>query len=297
MLLNFITPAILADSYNMLYVDIALILMLVLLILLDKSLENRNLSEYGFRIPKLQNFNFIFYSFLLFFPFAFVSRLFTPNFDFWYSDYLSISNLVTFIPFILLLPLGVIIEELGMRALFQSRLSKMFGSRAAILVVTLNFIVLHTRVLLMAKFEYQLVMLFAWLAYSFLLSAVFEYTASIYPTLALHFLLDLVSSIQVLLHANSMQTYEVVLWSCWAALFVLNIKNIIEFLPRKIKTLIRAEIPSQYQLYLYVVSMPYPLFVILISTTSVAYILPVILLVPIIIYYLEKTRRSFIKLS
>jgi len=285
MLFNIIRPA--AVFGNALYISIILLLILIALILFDKKLEKKRLSDYGFQAPKLQQLNFVIYSFLLFFPFAFISRIFTPNFDFWYSDFLSISTLGKFIPFILIhLPLQVVIEEIGIRALFQSRLSKMFGSRAAILTVTLNFVVLHTNVLLMGKFEYQLVMLLAWLAYSFLLSVVFEYTGSIYFAFALHFLIDIVSSVQTFFHVNSMLPYEVALWSCWAVLLIININNVRGLIPKKIKMLVKVGIPSKYQLYLYILSVPYPLFVMMLSTLSIAYLFSALFLVYILVYYL-----------
>jgi len=284
MLFNIIRP-VAVGSYT-LYVDLILILILTAFIILDKKLGKRSLSDYGFQAPKFQHLDFVIYSFLLFFPFAFISRIFTPNFDFWYSDFLSISTLSKLIPFLLYLPLQVLIEEIGIRALFQSRLSKMFGSRAAILAVTLNFVVLHTNALLTGKFEYQIVMLLAWLAYSFLLSVVFEYTGSIYFAFALHFLIDFVSSVQTFLHITHMLPYEVVLWSCWAVLLILNINNILRLIPRKIKMLTKAGIPSKYQLYLYVVSLPYPLFVIMLSTLSLAHLFSALLFVSILLYCL-----------
>jgi membrane protease YdiL (CAAX protease family) len=242
------------------------------------------------------NPKFILYIFLAFFPIAFVSRILTPRFDIWYSDYFHISSFTYFISFtILYLPLGILVEELAERALLQSRVSELFGRKAAIFVVTLNFVAYHASLLTPAKLDYQIIMLFTWLAYSFLLSIVFEYSLSIYPVLLLHFTIDLVSALQIFLHMNSIVMYETILWSLWATFFILNLKDIIDLISEKIKALPKIKIPLKYQFYLFFLSLPYPLLLLLNDKISQWCVLPLILLGFIILSYMRRSLELFVR--
>lgn len=279
-------PNLVGSSYGLL-ISVLVPFLLIMLIFLDKTIEKRKISEYGLKPPKPQHLNIIFYSFLAVFPVAFLSRVLTPSFDVWYSSYLPVSNLSSLVPFILIyVPLGVILEEVGERALFQSRLSQLFGSKAAVYVATLNFVALHIPILLLGRVEYQFVMLLTFLVDSLLLSLIFEYTQSIYSTLLLHFLINLFASIQVFLHLNSLLVCEVALWSLWAALFVMNLGNIIDMF-KKIKFLKQPRIRTEYEFYLSLLALPYPIFLIL-SVAQLGFILPLLLLLIIAAYYMKE---------
>lgn len=252
-------------SYYML-ASLLPIAILAAFIILDKHAEGRKISEYGFRMLKSNDYKYIFYSLLAVFPIAFLSRVLTPSFDYWYSNYLQISSSTFFIQFLLIyIPLEVIIEELGERALFQSRLSSFFGGRAAVYVTTLNFVALHIPQLFGVRLDYQLVMLFTWFFYALILSLLFEYTKNVYSTLLLHFLIDFISTIQIFLHLNFLPIYETILWSVWATLLILNWGGIMSML-EKMRVLKQIKLSGGYEFYLFLLSVPCPIFIFLILT-------------------------------
>lgn len=294
LLLNFFGISNVLGDYSTYLPSLLSIVILLGFILLDKSAEKRSMSDYGFQTFDSKNLNLILCALLVLFPVSFASRVLLPEFDFWYSNFMPFSNLNILVIFLISsMPLAVIIEELGERALFQSRISKLFGSRAAVYIVTLNFVMLHSYLLLTAKPEYQLLMLVNWLAYAFMISLIFEYTKSVYSTMLFHFLANLINSIQIFLHVNLLIIPEAVLWSIWAVLFIITLKSIMKTLPYKRWSFTLHGASWVDRFYLLFLSILYPLSLILVGDNSARYMLLVILLAFIALYYINDFLISF----
>ncbi|NYZ78831.1 CPBP family intramembrane metalloprotease [Candidatus Micrarchaeota archaeon] len=293
---NFFGISNILSGYSGYVVSLVPPVILLGFIFLDKFIEKGRMSDYGFRSFNLHHLDLILYALLILFPISFASRVLLPGFDFWYSDFMPFSNLSILVIFLIFaMPLAVITEELGERALFQSRISKFFGSNTAVYVVTLNFVILHTPLLLTAKPEYQLLMLVNWLAYAFMISLIFEYTKSVYSTILFHFLANLINSIQMFLHVNLMLIPEAVLWSVWATLFIITLRSIVRELSRKRRSPSLHEISWMQKFYLLFLSILYPISIELGGDDAARYTLFIILLASIMLYYIKDLLVSFTK--
>jgi membrane protease YdiL (CAAX protease family) len=137
---NFLIKTYIDSQYN----SAALLVLLCGLVVFDSMIERKKLSDYGIKRPRRQDLKFALIIFAFFFPISIASRVLFPNFDSVYANALGLgySNLFQFL--ILSVPVGILIEEIGTRSLFQSKLSSAFSSRFAIFATIVNFTLMHS---------------------------------------------------------------------------------------------------------------------------------------------------------
>jgi len=209
-----------------------MLLVILELVFFDSLIEKKRLGVYGFKKPKKTDIKLAFIVFSMFFPISIASRVLFPAFDFLYANLLRLnySNVLQFLTF--LIPIGVFTEEIGTRALFQSKLSPIFSNRLAIYATIINFTFLHFGWFFSLNLTNFLIIFFTVFAYSIFLAFLFDYTKSIFSTIVVHMLLNTASSLQILFHINNQIFYEVVLWSAWGICFVLLFPPAIAFLKK-----------------------------------------------------------------
>jgi len=209
-----------SNYFHTQYNSVALLIILSALVVVDSFIDRKKLSAYGFKRPKLSDFKFAVFIFAIFFPIAIATRILFPSFDFIYNNALGLSyaNIVRFLFY--LLPVSILIEEIGTRALFQSKVTSIFGSKFAIYATLLNFTLLHFTWMFsadLANFAIIIVTVFIYAAFLVLL---FDFTKNIFSTIAVHLMIDIVSAVQILFHIYSQFNYEMILWVAWGILFI-----------------------------------------------------------------------------
>jgi membrane protease YdiL (CAAX protease family) len=216
--------------FNTQYNSYVLFLFLLGLVVFDCLIERKKLSSYGIKKPRKQDLKFALIIFALFFPISIASRVLFPNFDALYANVLGLqySNLFKFLIFSV--PIAILIEEVGTRSLFQSKLSSVFNSRFAIYAAIINFTLLHfTWAFSLDLLNFSITVSTVFI-YSIFLALLFDYTKNIFSTIAVHLLVNITSSFQIMFHIYNQFSYEMILWLSWGILFIAFFPQAISFL-------------------------------------------------------------------
>jgi len=231
---------IIGNFFNTQYNSIAVLLILFCLVVFDSFISKKKFAAYGIKLLNKENLKLAVMVFAIFFPIAIASRIFFPSFDIVYAKALELdySSYVRFLLF--LVPLGILTEEIGTRALFQSKLSSAFGSRFALYATIVNFALLHSGWAFSMNLTNFLIIMSTVFAYSIFLALLFDYTKNIFSTIVVHLLVNVVSAFQILFHIFNQLTYETVLWSVWGMLFIILFPQAVSLL-RKAFALSRGE--------------------------------------------------------
>lgn len=223
---NYLIKTFFDTEYN----SLVLLLMLFGLVIFDSKIENKKLREYGIKKPRKQDLKFALIIFAFFFPISIASRVLFPNFDSLYANVLGLeySNLFQFLIFSV--PLSILIEEIGMRSLFQSKITLAFSSRFAIYATIFNFALLHFKWAYVVDTQSFFIILGTVFAYSAFLALLYDYTKNIFSTIAVHLLVNITSSFQIIFHVYNQFSYEMILWLSWGILFIAFFPRAISFL-------------------------------------------------------------------
>jgi len=212
---------IIRNFFHTQFDSLIFLLLLLAFIVVDSFIDKKKLSDYGLKKPKKDDIKFALIIFALFFPLSIASRVLFPDFDAMYAPSLGLdySNILQFLIFIV--PVAVLIEEIGVRSLFQSKMFSIFGSRLAIYATIINFTLLHFSWFFSLNLTNFLIVLFTVFAYSIFIAFLFDRTKNILATFFVHILLNTVSSLQILFHISNQIFYELILWSVWGIYFIL----------------------------------------------------------------------------
>ncbi|MBS3055105.1 MAG: CPBP family intramembrane metalloprotease [Candidatus Aenigmarchaeota archaeon] len=209
------------NFFNSPFNEYLLAFLLFGLVIFDSVLSKKKLNYYGIKKPNKNDIKLAFVLLALFFPISIISRVFFPNFDIFYAKSLGLDyqNLSTFLIFSI--PIAIVVEEIGMRSLLQSKLSSVFSDRWAIYITITNFALIHFGWFFYVDLTSFLIILFTVLAYSMFLAILFYYTKNIFLTITTHLLVNVISSFQIVFHINNQIFYELILWILWGIYFIL----------------------------------------------------------------------------
>lgn len=239
-----------------------LLLLLFGLVVFDAIIENKKLSHYGIAVPKKSDLRLAVIIFSIFFPIAIATRILFPSFDSMYSGALGL-NYSTLFQFILFtVPIAVLTEEIGIRALFQSKVTSAFSSRFAIYTTLINFTLLHFSWIYSVNFTNFAIIITTVFLYSIFLVLLFDYTKNIFATIIVHLLNNFVSSLQIFYHITSNFNYEIILWAGWGILFILLSPYAFIFL-KKSFAISKGKIKSGYEKIIFAILSLFSLLTIL----------------------------------
>jgi len=257
-LLNF--KIILSSDYYQFFIFFLFLLFLVL----DKKASKRPLSDYGIKKPKLEHLKLAVMFFSLLFITTVPSRLFFPEFDSWYAPLSGLTSLGGLTALLLITPVFTSSEEISQRGLIQSKLSNIFGSRISLLIVGINFAVLHLSWFWMGGGALNTSLIFlTLLPYSFLAALLFEHSKNIFTTLFFHILTISTSAIQTYWHVTNNLNYEYIFWIIWGLSFIFLFSKSIKYLMSTIKRLKGQKITSDLYIPFIILSI-FPILVFLI---------------------------------
>lgn len=196
------------------------VLALFIVVLVTAALwffERKSPGEYGLSLEK-NNLRTAFVFLGLLFPIAILGRITDPGFDLWYaqeSNLLTLSGVLLFVP---LMALAVFMEEIIERVFLQSRLTSYVGKTLAVVILSVQFAILHY-IGRDNGFHAAMMVVFVFLG-SLMIASLFAITQSVVATILLHFLSNLMVTVQIYLHATSAYGGEFLLWLVWGLLFV-----------------------------------------------------------------------------
>ena len=221
---------VIRNFFHTQYDSVIFVLLLLGIVIFDSIIDKKKLSNYGLKKPTTNDIKFALIIFALFFPVSIASRVLFPDFDAMYAPNLGLnySNILQFLIFIV--PIAVLIEEIGVRSLFQSKIFSIFGSRLAIYATIINFTLLHFSWFFSLNLTNFLIVLGTVFAYSIFIAFLFDRTKNILATFLVHILLNAISSLQILFHINNQVFYELILWSAWGIYFILLAPLAVDFL-------------------------------------------------------------------
>ena len=237
---------------------------LIILFFFIKLLKKERLSDFGFDRFKTNDIRFVLLLFSLFFIVSVLSRIITPGFDVWYSTRLRLFDVNTLMKLlVVVVPISIVVEELITRSMIQSFLSKYFGSKASVFVVTVYFTLFHLGWLRESPgLSYSLAILISTLLFSFLAAILYERTKSVILTILFHLMVNSINLIQIFLHKIN-NPLEMLLWFLWGALFFVFFKRSIKALDISLKALKSKKMNNADIIYLVLISIIPMLLIIL----------------------------------
>ncbi|MFH1133332.1 MAG: type II CAAX endopeptidase family protein [Nanoarchaeota archaeon] len=152
----------------------------------------------------------------LLFPVALFSRIVDPGFDAWYAQQFGLTDIGALLGLVALMPVIVLKEELFLRPLTQSELTRRAGKVLAILALSLNFALFHLTYLSALHDVSIFVTVFLG---SVIMALAYERTKSILAPLLIHLCYNVLLCFQTFWHANGFATQEYLFWGCFAILF------------------------------------------------------------------------------
>jgi membrane protease YdiL (CAAX protease family) len=199
------------------YISIGLNLIVVLPAIVFISRFDHEFSSHA--TLKLIGF-FVFVSGLI----ALLSRILTPNFDFWYADKIGIAgNFVYFV--VIYLPIQTFLEEFMVRGIIQRTISEIYDSRVAFWIASSVFICMHlTWFILTNNKLFGTIILLSIIPYSLLLAMIYARTSSFMAVFLAHLAVNIIASLQIMLHITG-SPYEYLLWASWVIPSVFFLKH------------------------------------------------------------------------
>lgn len=200
------------------------LLIVILLIIILKVFSKTKVSFYGIKTPSLKETKLAFLFLFLLFPIPLLGRILDPSFDSWYSSMYNLSSFITILYFLVNLPLFIIKEELIERSLIQNHLSKYYSSFLAILVISINFAILHY-FLIPNTYYHSFVTIISVFLGSLIIASLFEITKNVFLTMLVHIVYNLTVFYQIILHINNNLLGEIILFTVWGFLFLFTFKK------------------------------------------------------------------------
>jgi membrane protease YdiL (CAAX protease family) len=152
----------------------------------------------------------------LLFPVALFSRIVDPSFDAWYAMQSGLTSVGALLGLVALMPLIALKEELFLRPLTQSELTRRAGKMLAILALSLNFALFHLTYLSALHDVSIFVTVFLG---SVIMALAYERTKSILAPLLIHLCYNVLLCFQTFWHAKGFATQEYLFWGCFGILF------------------------------------------------------------------------------
>ena len=178
------------------------LLLVILLILILKFTTNEKSSFFGFKSLNKNNLKLAFYALFFLFPVPLIGRILDPSFDSWYTSSYNLSSFLALIYFLINLPLFIIKEELIERSLIQNYLSKFYKSTVVILVISINFALLHFFLIPNTIYHSVITVISVFLG-SLVISSLYEKTKNVFLTIIVHLLYNFIVFYQIILHNNN----------------------------------------------------------------------------------------------
>ena len=200
------------------------LLLVILLILILKFTTNEKSSFFGFKSLNKNNLKLAFYALFFLFPVPLIGRILDPSFDSWYTSSYNLSSFLALIYFLINLPLFIIKEELIERSLIQNYLSKFYKSAVVILVISINFALLHFFLIPNTIYHSVITVISVFLG-SLVISSLYEKTKNVFLTIIVHLLYNFIVFYQIILHNNNNLFGESILFITWAILFLITFKS------------------------------------------------------------------------
>jgi len=199
----------------------------IVIVVVIKFISKRKFSSLGFKIPTNGDWRKLYYAFALLFFVAFVSQLVDRRFDILYAETYHLTTMGAVLATIFLMPFQVIYEEFFERGLIQSQLSRFFNNKLTILIISVNFALLHFAVF-GSNYHTITNLVFVFLG-SLILAGLFQSTRNIWMTLILHLVYNCILIFQIYYHyqgyiADKLHIFEIVFFSIWGILFFISLK-------------------------------------------------------------------------
>lgn len=202
----------------------SLLIVIILIIIILKIFTKSKTSFYGIKSPSLKDTKLAFLLLFFLFPIPLLGRIIDPSFDSWYSSMYNLSSFITILYFLINLPLFIIKEELIERSLIQSHLSKYYSSFITILVISINFAILHF-FLIPNTYYHSFVTIISVFLGSLIIASLFEITKNVFLTMLIHIIYNLTVFYQIILHINNNLLGEIILFTVWGFLFLFTFKK------------------------------------------------------------------------
>ena len=239
------------------------VIITILIIILLKFVTKTKLNFYGIKeIPK-KDIKLTLYFLFLLFPIPLLGRILDPTFDSWYTSLFNLSSFLAIIYFLINLPLFVIKEELIERSLIQNYLSKYYSSFTTILVISINFAILHFFLLPNAYYHSFVTLISVFLG-SLIIASLFQITKNVFLTIIIHILYNLIVFYQIILHINNNLMGEIILFSIWGILFLLTFSQSIKEI-KQIFTKKRENLKTLDYIFLIFFSIALPILILVIT--------------------------------
>src|SRR3989344_340730 len=205
------------------------LIIVILLIFIYKIFSKNKFEFYGFKeiTRKDLKLTLILISFL--FPIPLLGRLLDPSFDAWFVSLYNLGSYVAIIYFIINLPIYLIKEELIERSLIQNYLSKNYSSILTILVISINFAILHF-ILIPNTLYHSVITVISVFLGSLIIASLYELTKNVFLTILTHLIYNFVVFYQIILHNDKNMLGESILFIVWGIFFLFTFTKAIQIL-------------------------------------------------------------------
>ncbi|MBU1197173.1 CPBP family intramembrane metalloprotease [Candidatus Micrarchaeota archaeon] len=179
----------------------------------------RNQGEkWGLKWPGKNDWKKTFAALGLMFIIGILGRVLSPDMDAWYAGIAWLHDW-TYVQQMLLtwIPLAVILEEVAVRGILQSKLQQRFSPKIAILSAALFFAFMHAYLLTYsAANAYGIASFLMIIAQAFLITLLYYWTRSWIATGILHLVANTFAAFQTFFHVSGQLELEFLIWGIWA---------------------------------------------------------------------------------
>ncbi|MBS3150089.1 CPBP family intramembrane metalloprotease [Candidatus Woesearchaeota archaeon] len=200
------------------------LIIVILIIILLKIYSKSKTSFYGIKKLNIKDIKLTFLLLFFLFPIPLLGRILDPSFDSWYTSQYNIFSFLAILYFLINLPIFIIKEELIERSLIQNHLSKYYSSLITILVVSINFAILHF-FLIPNSYYHSFITLASVFLGSLIIVSLYEITKNVFLTMIIHIIYNLTVFYQIILHINNNLLGEIILFTIWGLLFLFTFKK------------------------------------------------------------------------
>ena len=205
-------------------------LIIVILLIFIYKLSSKNKFEfYGFKEITKKDFKLTFILISFLFPIPLLGRLLDPSFDPWFVSLYNLGSYVAILYFIINLPIYLIKEELIERSLIQNYLSKNYSNILTILVISINFAILHF-ILIPNTLYHSVITVISVFLGSLIIASLYELTKNVFLTILTHLIYNFVVFYQIILHNDKNMLGESILFVIWGIFFLFTFTKAIQVL-------------------------------------------------------------------
>jgi len=205
-------------------------LIIVILLIFIYKLSSKNKFEfYGFKEITKKDFKLTFILISFLFPIPLLGRLLDPSFDPWFVSLYNLGSYVAILYFIINLPIYLIKEELIERSLIQNYLSKNYSNILTILVISINFAILHF-ILIPNTLYHSVITVISVFLGSLIIASLYELTKNVFLTILTHLIYNFVVFYQIILHNDKNMLGESILFIVWGIFFLFTFTKAIQVL-------------------------------------------------------------------